>query len=306
MSTPLFITAEQAARAELAYIQGRRDGTIRSLSTGWHKFDSIHMAGLELGWIVLIGGISGSGKTALLSILENAFFDYNTMDISVLSFTFEMSARRLIGRKISSKLHKSVKQLYSADQYGNISERDIDNIAINILPELFKYNISYVEVPASTLEMGVMIDKFVEANPDKEGYVFTLDHSLLTKAGSGGERATLGEIGDLCNSKRKQYPNSIYIIISQLNRDIESSARRESFSGHYPVRGDIFGSDSLYHIADAVIIIHRPEQLNIAVYGPDKLPTANRVYCHHIKVRDGDPSITIFENRLFENKLIEL
>ncbi len=304
--TPFYITAEQAARSELAYILGRRNGTIKSLSTGWYKFDSIHMSGLELGWIVLIGGISGSGKTALLSMLENAVFDYNTMDVAVLSFTFEMSARRLMGRKISSKLRKSVKQLYSADQYGNVSDKDIDNITENILPELSKYNINYVEVPASTIEMGIMIDQFVAANPDKEGYIFTLDHSLLTKSGGGGERATLGEIGDLCNSKRKLYPNSLYIIISQLNRDIESSARRESFTGHYPVRGDFFGSDSLYHIADAAIIIHRPEQLNIAVYGPDKLPTENRIYCHHLKVRDGDPAITIFENRLFENKLIEM
>lgn len=302
----MFITAEEAARRELAYIKGRRSGDIKSLSTGWSKFDSVHMDGLEFGWIVLVGGISGSGKTALLSMMETAFFDHNDLDISVLSFTFEMSARRLAGRKISSKLRKSVKQLYSADMYNNVNDADLSIIETDIIPEISKYDISYMETPSSVPEMSLMIDEFVLQHPDKQGYVFTLDHTLLAKSSGGSERATLGEIGALFNEKRKQYPNSIYIIISQLNRDIESSSRRESFTGHYPVRSDIFGADALYHIADAVIVIHRPELLNIGAYGPDKMRVDNRIYCHHIKVRDGEPCITIFENKLYNNQLIEI
>ncbi len=302
----MFITAEEAARAELAYMQGRRDGTIKSLSTGWPKFDSVHMGGLELGWIVLIGGISGSGKTALLSMMENAFFDHNDMDVAVLSFSFEMSARRLMGRKISAKLRKSVKQLYSADMYNNLNDNDLDKITADILPEISSYDITYVEIPATVLEMSENIDTFVENKKGKDAYIFMLDHTLLTKYSSSGERGTLGEIGELFNEKRKKYPNSLYIALSQLNRDIESTARRESFVGHYPVRSDIYGADTLYHIADAVIIIHRPEQLNIGAYGPDKLNPTNRIFCHHLKVRDGYPAITVFENHLSENKLIEI
>ena len=302
----MFITAEEAARRELAYIYGRKSGEIKSLSTGWSKFNSVHMDGLEFGWILVIGGISGSGKTALLSMMEQAFFDHNDLDISVLSFTFEMSARRLAGRKISSKLRNSVKQLYSADMYNNVNDTDLAVIENDIIPEISKYDISYVETPSTVPDMGAMIDEFIMQHPDKEGYVFTLDHTLLAKSSGGSERATLGEIAALFNEKRKQYPNSIYIILSQLNRDIESTSRRESFTGHYPVRSDIFGADSLYHIADAVIVIHRPELLGIEAYGPDKLRVDNRIYCHHLKVRDGEPAITVFENRLYNNQLIEL
>ena len=301
-----FITADEALRSELSYIAARRDGTIKSLSTGWPKFDSVHMNGLELGWIVLIGGISGSGKTALQSMLESAFFEYNDLDIAVLNFTFEMSARRLIGRKLSAKLQKSVKQLYSADMFNNVSDMDIDLIERLHGPEISKYDVSYVETPSSIAEMAEMIHLFISRKPAKTGYVITLDHSLLTKGAGLGERGDLAAIGTTFNDIRKIYPNCLFIIISQLNRDIESQSRRDSLIGHYPIRSDFYGSDSLYHMSDAAIVIHRPEQLNIGVYGPEKYPVENMVYCHHLKVRDGDPAITVFQNRLFENKLIEI
>ena len=105
-----------AAAEELSYMQGRMDKTHTSLKTCWKKFNQVSMDGIEWGSIITIAGMSGSGKTAILNELETSLFVHNPNEkFAVLSFNFEMLARRLIGRKISSHLNKSVKQLYSAD-----------------------------------------------------------------------------------------------------------------------------------------------------------------------------------------------
>ena len=96
-----FVTIKDAARQELRYIRGRMNGEIKSLKTPWVKFNKASMDGIEWGSITTIAGMSGSGKTAILNELETGLFDMNPKEnFAVLSFNFEMIARRLVGRKI--------------------------------------------------------------------------------------------------------------------------------------------------------------------------------------------------------------
>jgi replicative DNA helicase len=135
----------EAFQEELSYIKGRHSGEIKSAKTPWQTWNEIYTSGFEWGWIVTIAGLSGSGKTALLNILETAMFESNPeQDIAVLSFNFEMLARRLVGRKISGMLKKSVKQLYSADVENNVSDEEIRLIETMINENITKYDISYV------------------------------------------------------------------------------------------------------------------------------------------------------------------
>ena len=99
------LSLEEAAHKELRYIKGRMDNQIKSLKTPWKKFDKAGMNGIEWGSIITIAGMSGSGKTAILNELESGLFTLNPQEnFAVLSFNFEMMARRLVGRKISKKL----------------------------------------------------------------------------------------------------------------------------------------------------------------------------------------------------------
>ena len=119
---------KEAAAEELKYMQMRKEGKITSLKTRWNKFNQVSMNGLEWGSITTIAGISGSGKTAILNEMETSLFELNPDDdFAVLSFNFEMVARRLVGRKISAKLNKTMKQLYSADMvdiHSNITNEE--------------------------------------------------------------------------------------------------------------------------------------------------------------------------------------
>jgi hypothetical protein len=73
------------------------------------------------------------------------------------------------------------------------------------------------------------------------------------------------------------------------------------------MKADLSSSDSMYQYSDYVIVIHRPELLNINFYGPNSIPTKDKVFLHILKVRDaGEPCIIQYQNDLAHNNIIEL
>lgn len=303
-----FIPIKDAARQELRYIRGRMSGEIKSLKTPWEKFNKASMNGIEWGSIITIAGMSGSGKTAILNELETGLFDFNPNEnFAVLSFNFEMIARRLVGRKISKGLQKTVKQMYSAD---------LDNQRANLTPEEYRkaeeYTKSivdkpvwYVDIPGTVQEIKNTIEHFgiqMEENLDK-GILVTLDHSILVKKfGEQNQLETLYQLAAMFNEMKKKIKSS-YIIVSQLNRGIEATERIQNKNLHYPQKSDVFGADALYQYSDVFMITHRPEMLNLKAYGPQDLPTQGIIYWHYLKTRDGDPFVAKMRNLLHVNQV---
>ena len=104
----------------------------------------------------------------------------------------------------------------------------------------------------------------------------------------------------------KKLPHTSVIQITQMNRNIEQPERINNPLSNYPMRSDLSSSDAIFQASDYVLVIHRPEILNIVEYGPNHLPTKNKVYIHILKNRDaGKPCILEFENDLKFNNLIE-
>ena len=133
--------------------------------------------------------------------------------------------------------------------------------------------------------------------------IIILDHTLLIKGQYGEkERELLANLQYMFMELKKYNKNTI-IQLSQMNREIEAKERIVSPLMHFPVRRDIFGSDSVFQASDYVIVIHRPETLNIVTYGPEGWPTENLIYLHFLKVREGNPNILVFENNLKYNKI---
>jgi replicative DNA helicase len=305
-----FIPIKDAARSELKYIRSRMDGSAKSLLTPWKKFNRASMNGIEWGSITTIAGMSGSGKTAVLNELETGLFELNKdQDFAVLSFNFEMMARKLVGRKISKNLNITVKQMYNAD---------LENPKANITPEQYKkaeqYAMSikdnpvwYVDLPGNVEQIGDTIEHFamkMEENLPR-GILVSLDHSILVKKfGEKNQLETLYELGAKFNELKKRIKSS-YIIVSQLNRGIESTERIQNKNLHYPQKSDVFGSDSLYQYSDLFLITHRPEMLNLNTYGPQDLPVRDIIYWHYIKCRDGEPFIAKMKNLLKYNRVID-
>lgn len=297
----------------LRYINDRRIGVNKSLKTRWYKFNRQCMGGIEPNVIYTIAGISGSGKSSFVNSLETDLFDLNPKeDLIVLSFSFEMLSSRQIGRKLSYKMRRTTSELYTGTENSDdeLNEDDINNIKKHA-EVISEYPIYYVDSPGTVNDIENTIKHFQSTIAHKKWLLVILDHTLLTRGSSGDkERGILHELEKVF-IETKKYGKTTIIQISQMNRDIENSERVGNKNMHYPMRKDIFGSDSVFQTSDYVIVLHRPELLGIREYGPGTrkypsgLPVKDMVYMHFLKVREGEPKILTFVNNLKYNSIEE-
>ena len=297
---PMSVVAQEAVN----YIAGRREHNITSLKTRWIKFNKQCMGGIEPNTVYTIAGISGSGKSSMANLIQTDIIDLNpNEDIIVLTFSLEMVGFRQVGRTLSNKLRRTTSTLYS-------SETDLDESTfkdvINVSNQLKKYPIYFVDNPSTPTQVNNIIrwfyDKYVK-NTNKH-FVIIYDHALLTKQ-EGSTIETISEL-ERVFIQAKKLPLTSVIQLAQMNRNIEQPERINNPLSHYPMRSDLSSSDSIFQASDYVLVIHRPEILNIQEYGPNQLPVNNKVYLHMLKNRDaGKPCILEFENDLMYNNLIE-
>lgn len=292
------------AQEAINYIEGRRDHNIVSLKTRWEKLNRQCMGGIEPNTIYTFAGISGTGKSSLCNTLTTDIIDLNPdQDIVVLNFSLEMVGFRQVGRTLSSKLRKTTSTLYS-------SETDLDDDTfrkvIAVSNQLKEYPIYFIDDPGTPMQIEQTINSFYEKYIKGTGkhFVITYDHTLLTKQ-IGSVIETTSELEKVF-IRAKKLPFTSIIQIAQMNREIEKPERINNPSAHYPMRSDLSSSDAMFQASDYVFVLHRPELLGIEEYGPNRLPTKNKVYMHLLKNRDaGKPCILEFENDLQYNNLIE-
>jgi replicative DNA helicase len=295
---------KEVTQEAVSYIKGRREHNIVSLKTRWDKFNKQCMGGIEPNTVYTIAGISGSGKSSIVNSLTTDLIDLNpTEDIIILNFSLEMVGFRQVGRTLSSKLRKTTSTLYS-------SETDLDDetfrLVIKASNQLKEYPIYFVDDPCTPMQVDQIIRDFYNEHVKGQNrhFIITYDHTLLTKQ-VGSVLETTAEL-ERVFIQAKKLPMTSVIQIAQMNRNIESSERINNPSSHYPMRSDLSSSDSMFQASDYVLVVHRPEILNIQEYGPNRLPTKNKVYMHMLKNRDaGKPCILEFENDLMYNNLIE-
>ena len=294
----------KVAQEAITYIAGRRDHSITSLKTRWNKFNRQCMGGIEPNTVYTIAGISGSGKSSMANELTTDIVDLNPQEnIIILNFSLEMVGFRQVGRTISNKLRKTTSTLYS-------SEKDLDDETfrkvITVSNQLKEYPIYFVDSPTTPTQVKDIIYGFYEQyvkNTNKH-FVIIYDHALLTKQ-VGSVIETISEL-ERVFIQAKKLPLTSIIQLAQMNRNIEASERINNPLSHYPMRSDLSSSDAIFQASDYVLVIHRPEILGIQEYGPNHLPTENKVYLHMLKNRDaGKPCILEFENDLMYNNLIE-
>ena len=292
----------KATKDIVEYIKSRKDGEEQSLKTRWDKLNNFCMGGIDWHTIVTIGGMSGCGKSSIANELETSLFDSNPdQNFAVLSFNFEMIAMKQVGRKISSKLRMTVGDLYSSKE--SLKDEIFEQVEATAEEISKEYDINYVDSPGTVEQIYKTILDFAQDrlhdNPDL-GIVVVLDHTLLTKGRQrDSEREILAHLYKMFMAVKKEIKCMI-IVLSQLNRNLESSDRLSNPLLHYPMKKDIFGSDAVFHGSDYVLISHKPFMLNLQTYGPNNLPIMNpmnanqaMIYWHLIKNRDGESGLVL-------------
>lgn len=289
----------------LNYIEARRNGSIKPLRTGYKKFNQLCGGGIDPNSITCVVGISGSGKSSYVNTLETDLILLNPdEDVVILSFSFEMLSSRQVGRKLSNRLNQSTSDLYSS--FVKLDDGILEQVKQEAV-EIAKLPIYYVDKSCSVSKIAQTIEYFQNEIAKDKWLVVIIDHTLLVN-GDGdndSDRAVIASLQKRLIDAKKIGKTSI-IEISQMNRNCESIERINNPTGHFPLRSDLSSSDSIFQACDIVVVLSRPELLNITNYGPLRLPTQNRVYAHFLKVREGMPGVIVFENQLKYNKLVEL
>ena len=297
---PMSVVAQEA----INYIEGRKNQKIISLKTRWKKFNKQCMGGIEPNTVYTIAGISGSGKSSFANLIQTDIIDLNpNKDIIILTFSLEMVGFRQVGRTLSNKLRKTTSALYSSET--SLDDETFRKV-INVSNQLKEYPIYFVDNPTTPMQVyNIIMDLYKKyVKNTKKHFVIIYDHALLTKQ-TGSVLETISEL-ERVFIQIKKLPLTSVIQIAQMNRNIEASERINNPMNHYPMRSDLSSSDAIFQASDYVLVIHRPEILNILEYGPNRLPTNNKVYIHILKNRDaGKPCILEFENDLMYNNIIE-
>lgn len=286
----------EAARESAIYIDERRKGIVNSMSTPWSKYNQVAMGGIEWGTIHTIAGMSGSGKTAILNQLETHLVTENK-DVTVLSFNFEMLARNLVSRKFASALDLSTQELHSGIPDYYLDDQNYQKVleagrTISDLP------IYYVEEAGSVKQVE---DTTVNFLLEHDNTVVMLDHTLLVH-GNKEERQILVDLYTMFNRLKKSAHEAgkqvSFIILSQLNGDIERAERQAEPSQQFPKKKDLFGSSAAFMFSDVVMVSMNPEQMGFESYGPKHWPVAGKLYWHFLKVREGENCIAVMTNKL--------
>ena len=297
---PMSVVTQEA----VDYIRSRKEHKISSLKTRWKKLNRVCMGGIEPNIVMTITGISASGKSSFVNELSTDLIDLNPgKDVVVLNFSLEMVGFRQVGRTFSNKLRKTTSELYSSNK--DLDDETFGQI-IDVSNQLKNYPIYFVDDPGTPEQIYQTAMDFYnkEVKGQRKYFIITYDHTLLTKR-VGSTLDTLSELQEVF-IKLKKLPLTSIVQLAQMNRNIEDVSRINNPLAHYPMRSDLSSSDSIFQASDYVLVIHRPETLGIQAYGPNRLPTQNKVYMHILKNRDaGKPCILEFENDLAYNNLVE-
>lgn len=320
-----WISQKQAYQQSINYISERKKGTIKSIKTPWDKFNDATVDGFEWHSMIVLAGRPGTGKTLIKDQFIREVFDLNPLiKFNVLEFQFEMVGQTSAIRQYSAVLGKTYKQICSAD--GILSDEDLQR-CFDYAKKRINYPIDIVEEPCTvneireTVEAYMERDAYMEEVEDKKTgektkvkkyvpAIITLDHSVLVKktAFEKDKMDTLYNLGECLTELKRKYP-IIFIILSQLNRNVDSPERNEEGRyGNYIVDSDIFGADALLQHADTVVAFNRPGAKKLRYYGTDRFIIENDriLAAHFLKARNGDTRLSFFEAQFERMCIVEI
>ncbi len=268
-------------------------GEQMGLLTRWDKINDRLLGGMRFGNVYLIAGASGHGKSFILNMILQDFIDPKIngnfkKPFKILHFTFEMSAVDEVLRTLSGKTSLAYGDLLSA--HGPLSDFEFDRVKKEI-DALINDTRYFVETTGNRDEIEEDIGLFIQRYPDHE-LVICLDHTLMVNEhDEKSEVGLMASLGKMFIDIRKEF-NTLNILLCQLNDKIEDPRRLSNPSMHYPTKTDIHGSKQLYHAADGVFVIHRPELLHLDFYGPKRHEVNGLIAFHILKFRKGQPGMT--------------
>lgn len=241
-----------------------QSGDINPVVTGRPQIDTT-LGGLLPGDIVVIAGASGAGKTfELQTIRENVMnkdLNPTSENFVFLDYSFEMKLFNLVLRGLNKQIEGKTKREILLEQFTE-EEKELAGRYMDTLRD-DRY---YIEEETCTpSQFYKQTKEFLQENSEKEAVIIAIDHMALFKNEGGEKKGTIDAAVEYVNQLKREFDNAYFIILTQLNRGILGRIKDKDINAA-PNRSDVYQSDTMFHIADYLIVVHNPHRLGISEY----------------------------------------
>lgn len=248
--------------------------------------------GLEPSQMYVIGGIQGSGKTALyLELILRLLETY--CDVAVLVFSLEMHQKRLQQRLISNLSYVSTRRMKDHGKEGNTPLKDWEVNNINQSFERMQQWSDRVEMHFQKTTLNDIRDisrKFAFKHRDKRK-VLVYDHCGLTNHSSNDPNIVISDTIKVLKEVTTEYDYAT-MPLGQMTKDLENKKLNGS-TYHRPDQSFMYAGGFLNQTADTIFCTWRPEmyvdemEINIGGRVEHSWETKNRMILVTGKNRDG-------------------
>lgn len=306
----VFRTMKEVIDETLEYIVARKEGTIKSLRTGYRKLDKSMIDGIEWNSTITIGGRPSVGKSAYSDCLIEGCFENNVdgngvPDFDLLDFNWELSARVMMLRRLSASMRQTYKHIISAD--GNsLTDAEMQQILDILMEKYGKLPVTFCEEPLTVQEFVETIRAFCDSRKGRKVLV-RVDHTLLTKMSmrEGSQVQMLLNLLMESNTLKKQYP-VIFMFLTQINRDIEDR-QEDGTDRAFPRQGDVYGGDASAMFSETILLLNKPSKYGITYYGNRQsgiVVEPNDIFAHMVKNRNAEGDLILQYKENFKHMSI--
>ncbi len=288
-------TIKEAIDETYEYIKGRREGTIKSLKTGYKKLDSCLIDGIEWNSTITIGGRPSVGKSTFADcLIDGAFSNNEKDDFDLLDFNWELSSKVILLRRLSAKFKKSYKYIISAEN-NIVTAAELNEMYKILMENYATLPVTFAEEPLSVKEFADMVKRTIDRTKRKT--LVRVDHTLLAKqtASESSQVQMLLNLLMEANAIKKAYP-VIFMFLTQINREFEER-QEDGTDRAFPRQGDVYGGDAAAMFSESILLLNKPAKYGIRQYG-------KRGGEDGVMVEDDDLFIHLVKNRNAKGDLI--
>mgnify|MGYP003396726249 CR=1 FL=1 len=235
-------------------------GKNKPVRTGREWLDDI-FGGLLPGDIATIAGASGGGKSFEVQRIKNFVMNpennEGAKDFVWLDYAWEMRFMSNILRDLNKTLGKTKKDILTVE-FTEEEKALVKSYSDNLSDGRYFIN----EDTITPKQFEKECSEFLELQKDKKAVFISIDHIALGKDETGEKKNTVDAIIEIINRLKKTYPNSYWIVLSQMNRNILGRIKDKDIMA-MPNRSDIFQSDAMFFISDYLYVCHNPYRLGI-------------------------------------------
>lgn len=243
-------------------IRAYQTGRMRPASTGFTYLDKALLGGLYPQHAIAIGARPGVGKSYLAQMIMGNVMDPKVnpqaTDYAWLRCEFEMNPMDIMLRSLSRKMGMDVESLLLRDPDEDTLRRMQEH-----LREENSSRVTYVPRQVSVDDLRRFLwEEYMPSVRDRRLVVVSIDHAALI-LGGGDQKRNIDALMTMCNQAKLEFPNIFFLIISQLNREIEGRRDPKEMA---PRQSDFYQSDTLGQLCTAMVALNIPYRYGYPSY----------------------------------------